>query len=78
MKKVSLEEMKSYSLGIYHEMKDVMQEAQYLDDNGKLGDERVILFDVDGTKVLCTNGDPVWENDEGFWDYVQETFPDYY
>jgi hypothetical protein len=39
--------------------------------SGGVGDNRMTLYEVDGREVIETNGDPVWDHEEGF-DIIRE------
>lgn len=49
-------------LGIAAECESAGVEPRYLGGNGMCGDHRLTLWDVNGSRVIGTNGDPVWED----------------
>lgn len=63
MEKLTKEQMKKFSLGIAAEMAP-SDRAERLGDNGKAGDQLVIVWRVRGVRVASTNGDPVWEEND--------------
>ena len=63
MEKLTKEQMKNISLGIAAEM-TAKDRAERLGDNGKTGDQLVIVWRVRGVRVASTNGDPVWEESD--------------
>lgn len=48
-------------------------DTEFLGDNGKSGDERVVIYRLGSIRVAETNGDPVWEtvNPDLFEDLLQ-------
>lgn len=41
-----------------------LEEITLLGDNGKSGDARVTVYELDDVRVAATNGDPVWEESD--------------
>lgn len=45
----------------------------FLGDNGKNGDQKIELWQTEkGVRFLNTNGDPIWENEDGFYEVAAE------
>ena len=36
-------------------------DIEFIGENGKSGDERVVIYRIGSVRVAETNGDPVWE-----------------
>lgn len=53
------------SIGIRIEMeKSGLTEIEMIGDNGKLGDQRIEIYQVGAVRVANTNGDPIWEEQD--------------
>lgn len=51
--------------GISHQAKiDGITTVIHLGDNGKLGGDRVVIYQYGDVRVATTNGDPVWEESD--------------
>lgn len=54
------EAMRNISRGIEAEMTDT-DTAELIGTNGKQGDARILVFEINGVRVAKNNGDPIWE-----------------
>lgn len=60
------------SMGIAVEAASMGVTPRRMGDNGMHGDTRLVLWSLGGSLVFDTNGDPVWEDEEGFGDLMAE------
>lgn len=68
--------MKTSSLQIQREADRRNEEPKFIAAEGS-GENTLILwrFPSDGTEVIETNGDPVWDTHDGFRELVSEMSP---
>lgn len=53
------------STGIAYQAKlDGITEVTHIGSNHKSGDQRCEMYDVGGVRVMTTNGDPIWEEQD--------------
>lgn len=68
--------MKCNSLAINREAERRGEEPTFVAADGEGDDTRILWrFVGDGTEVIETNGDPVWDTDEGFRALVSDMSP---
>jgi hypothetical protein len=58
--------MQPTAIDINTEAAKINATPEHIADNGESGDKRLVLWRVGGVEVVETNGNSVWEDDEGF------------